>query len=82
MPKSKEGILVTWFGSLPWLDARSFRHNRSLSHHFVLECLHRSDVPLKTFLVHLNSKQQVPFILFDIDDTHLFMEAVRAPSFS
>jgi hypothetical protein len=39
-----------------------------------------SDVPLKTFLVHLNSKQQVPFILFDIDDTHLFMEAVCAAS--
>ncbi|KAG5189764.1 TFIIH subunit TTDA/Tfb5 [Tribonema minus] len=33
------------------------------------------DVPTKQFILHLNSKQAQGFIINDLDETHLFVEA-------
>jgi Transcription factor TFIIH complex subunit Tfb5 len=34
-----------------------------------------SDIPTKQFILHLNSKQAQGFIINDLDDTHVFVEA-------
>lgn len=73
MSSTTPGVLITWSVRLSQFCAPSDSlHSHLRSSVSMSRC---SDIPTKQFILHLNSQMVDSFIIKDLDDTHLFVEA-------